>query len=271
MADGDEEDPEVSYSRSVSGFYLDRFEVTVGRLAAFATEFALPAAGQGRHPRVEGSGWQVAWEEIAHPAIDGKTIVPATKEELLAQVSDQCAGGTWLANDQTLPASCVNWYVAFAFCAYDGGRLPTEAEWNFAAAAGSEQRPYPWSASKTDASIDGENATFYDYPVLPMLPTAVGSHASGRGALFRFENRGHDDLAGNVFEWMLDQWVDPPSDGCGLDCLPSWTDEDRVVRGGGFDSDYSFLRAGSRSALAASAIEPNRGFRCARDIETGSE
>ncbi|WP_438023210.1 formylglycine-generating enzyme family protein [Sorangium sp. So ce233] len=49
-----------------------------------------------------------------------------------------------MGENEARPIRCVSWSVAFAFCAWDGGRLPTEAEWNHASAGGSEQREYPW-------------------------------------------------------------------------------------------------------------------------------
>ena len=54
---------------------------------------------------------------------------------------------------ETRPIDCVTWYEAQAFCIWDGGRLPTEAEWNYVA-AGSQQRVYPWSvpANKVEAT-----------------------------------------------------------------------------------------------------------------------
>jgi formylglycine-generating enzyme len=271
MGDGDEVD-EISYQRFVSGFYLDRFEVTVDRFQDFLAHYTLPADGAGAHPLLPGSGWQEAWEELPHIAVDGRKAVAIDKDDLLLQLTEDCGNaGTWNEGDNLLPVSCVNWYAAFAFCVYDGGRLPTEAEWNYAAAFGSSQRPYPWSVSMTDFAIDGTNATFYDFgnPV-PEGPTPVGSHELGRGGFVRYPGKGHDDLAGNVFEWTLDQWLETPPAECVEDCAVQGEEgvEDRVMRGGHYAGGYDELRAGHRASAPASLSDIIIGFRCARDLNT---
>jgi formylglycine-generating enzyme len=270
MGQGDDEDPDATYERTVSGFYLDRFEVTVGRFQYFQSHFVLPNEGEGAHPRIPASGWREAWEQIPHPFADGRNAVPSDGDELGVQVVDDCDAPTRDADHPGRPINCVNWFVAFAFCAFDGGRLPTEAEWNYAAAFGSAQRPYPWSQSSEDMSIDSTHATFNNYPMpSPDLPTPVGSWPLGRGGFERFAGQGHDDLAGNVAEWTLDHWLEVPPAACGSDCLAAWTQgvDERVVRGGGYPSPYYELRSGARTWAKAEAIDSFWGFRCVRDIE----
>jgi formylglycine-generating enzyme required for sulfatase activity len=272
MGKGDDEDPDSTYRRQVSSFYLDRFEVTVGRFAVFFARYAVPRPGAGAHPRFPNSGWQEGWETAPDYDHEGQTAVPPSKAALQTQLSalgDCGPGSTWDAGDQSLPINCVNWYVAFAFCAFDGGRLPTEAEWNYAAAFGDAHRPYPWSESVSDLVIDETFATYYDFETLLERPVPVGSHLNGQGGFRRNAGQGHEDLAGNVAEWTGDGWLDVPPPTCDGDCMAAWPDGDqRVIRGGSLQTDFTFLRSGSRTWAVTYDIQPSYGIRCARDTTT---
>jgi sulfatase modifying factor 1 len=271
MGKGDEEDPDLTYARKVRGFYLDRFEVTVGRFITFKQKYKLPSAGDGASPHIPMSGWDEKWETVPDTDHPGETAVPPTSEALVLQVGDpdHCSASTWNTTENTRPINCVNWYVAFAFCAFDGGRLPTEAEWNYAAAFGDAHRPYPWSQSPADVTVNPTYATYFEYPVLLELPDPVGNHPTGQGGFHRHALQGHEDLAGNLLEWTADRWFDSPPSSCGPDCMAPWADDDdqRVVRGGAFSLNSYYLRTGQRSPMPAFNVTPNAGLRCARDAD----
>jgi formylglycine-generating enzyme required for sulfatase activity len=150
----------------------------------------------------------------------------------------------------------MNWYEAFAFCAWDGGRLATEAEWNYAAAGGSEQREYPWGSGidYTKASYDcmGDGNTACALTDL----IVVGSKPAGNGKW------GHADLAGNVWEWTLDWYAtyQTPCNNCADLADASY----RVVRGGGFGRVASTLRSAYRVSNYPVYHGGSFGARCAR-------
>jgi formylglycine-generating enzyme required for sulfatase activity len=272
MGKGDDEDPDLTYSRRVGGFYLDRFEVTVGRFMEFIANYRVPSEGDGQHPRIPVSGWQESWESLPDFDHPGETAVPPTHIALQTQVggAEYCPMGSFNDGLEALPINCVNWYVAFAFCVFDGGRLPTEAEWNYAAAFGNAHRPYPWSQSVSDLTVDTSLATYYSGDPPLEQPTPVGSHPGGQGGFHRNVGQGHEDLAGNVFEWVADQWVDEPEESCGQDCMAAWSENDdqRPIRGGSFESGPDFMRSGRRASSPAYNIVSRYGIRCARDSVT---
>src|SRR5262245_55897596 len=150
---------EVAISR---GYWIDTTEVTVEAYEAF-----IDAGGYQDRANWSEDGW--AWLQGMGATKLPKACVPQEPDE---------------------PQVCVTWYEADAYARWRGGRLPTEAEWEFAA-RGPESRVYPWGNEydPTLANLDGG-----------LGPGEVGSHPKGAswvGAL---------DMAGNAMEWVGDWW-----------------------------------------------------------------
>jgi sulfatase modifying factor 1 len=236
----------------VDGFHLDRYEVTVGRFRAFFAGYALdkPRPGDGASPYVgPASGWDPAW--------DG--ALPENQMDLDESLGCSSEYATWTdtpgANEDK-PINCVSWYLAFAFCAWDGGRLPTATEWNYAAAGGDNQRLYPWGTDAPDAAY-----AVYGCPsdmVTCDIPN-VGSTPMGQGRWNQM------DLAGSVAEWTLD-YYSVLSTGCGDKCA-ELVDAGlgRDLRGGDFTHDATQLVTTFRVGIVPEDREAYIGFRCARD------
>jgi formylglycine-generating enzyme required for sulfatase activity len=155
-----------------------------------------------------------------------------------------------------LPLNCVTWYIAQAFCIWDGGRLPTEAEWNFAAAGGSEQRLYPWTKPGDTPVLEATYAGFGAGAVIE----AVGSYPAGAGRW------GHFDLVGNVDEMARDAYGDPyPSNAC-ADCANVTDDDTAIVRGGGAHEVQEIANTCDREGNAREFKGNHGGFRCVKSL-----
>lgn len=255
-----------AYPATVSDFALDRYLVTVGRFRAFldaggGTRQRPPPPGDGAHPLIPGSGWKSKFD----------TALEADRATLSRNLRcDDEHTSSWTEEpgpNENLPANCVSWFEAFAFCAWDGGRLPTEAEWNYAAAGGAEQRAYPWSRWPGDERIDPSFAVYAQPRVKP-----VGSHSPAGDGRW-----GQADLAGNVWEWMLDAAGTGrllPTEGARVDdpagypmpcedCI-STAGPNRVLRGAGFGIPAPALRTSVRRADPPNERAHVFGLRCAR-------
>jgi formylglycine-generating enzyme required for sulfatase activity len=249
---------------TIAAFRLDRFEVTVGRFRRFVaagggTAALVPPAGLGAHPSLLGSGWQSSWNAELEP----------DAASLMARLQSG-PGHTWTnapGANEARPINHVVWLEAFAFCAWDGGRLPTEAELSFAAVGGSEQRVYPWSVPPSSSVIDSSYAA-HDClgDGLPACADAdlrpVGSYSpKGDGRW------GHADLVGNVAEWALDQWNAAWLLPC-TDCARLRADlyTFRISGGGDYRTDPSDLTGAKRRDLSAFYRWDRQGLRCARRL-----
>jgi sulfatase-modifying factor enzyme 1 len=111
---------------SVSDFRLDKYLVTVGRFRAFVdegmgTQAKSPRQDEGAHSKIAGSGWDVSWN----------ANLVATTADLIAALQCDSRFQTWTdspAANEHRPLNCITWYEAMAFCAWDQGYLPTEAD-----------------------------------------------------------------------------------------------------------------------------------------------
>jgi formylglycine-generating enzyme required for sulfatase activity len=357
-----------SFPATVSPFSLDVFEVTAGRFRAWveATNGDLrgsaPPEGGGAHPKINGSGWRTEWNEYlpsSRQEVDRMLGTQETNEPFMAcqfgtnvddygaltwwtaaldkKVKDRNKGNARVLSENTKealdrkPLNCVPWHVLFAFCVWDGGRLPTDAEFGFAASGGSEQRQFPWgnTDAKDTARIADRNdlslvptyeygskyatARLYDKTLGPNIFEDNYSFTYGGKLMAKTDNAthiapvgrkplgngkwGHADLAGGMFEWMLDEG--PIRPGSCNDCAnvswPKGEDKDpqafmdqpefknpggidwwkggaRAIRGSAWDNASGFATSQAKSEIEYLTSYPvlrtyrSLGGRCARDL-----
>jgi formylglycine-generating enzyme required for sulfatase activity len=266
---------------TVSSFRLDEYEVTVGRFRQFVAATRAgwtPVTGSGIHTQVNGgkgleqigqgtttyeTGWDPAWG-ASMSQVDGSGA------GYWDTTLESCTPYTWTStpgSQENLPLNCVNWFEAYAFCIWDGGFLPSSAEWEYAATGGSWQREYPWGG--TDPGVESQYAIYgCEYPdgggeqdggtcnsVSNIAP--VGSAPLGAGRW------GQLDLAGNLHEPVFDYYgvgyVTPCTDCAEL--VPATT---RVAPGGSFLVGEGALLSQYRAWYPPAVRDEKGGIRCAR-------
>jgi len=266
---------DTSDAATLSDYRLDKYLVTVGRYRRFVAAWDggsgyTPPIGSGKHAHLNGgkgladSGspgdYETGWS-----ASDGNNLAPNNDN-----LDCQSGAATWTSDPgshENLPVNCVNWWEAYAFCIWDGGFLPSEAEFVYAAAGGNEQRRYPWGAE--DPAADNLHAIYdCNYPdgvsgtcdktVDHIAP--VGTAAPGAGRW------GQLDLVGNLMEWYLD-WFAPAYGNPCTDCADLTKSSGRALRDGYFAStDATLLLAPYRNnGFYPSNRFYSFGFRCARE------
>ncbi len=176
-------------------------------------------------------------------------------------------GDSSITDRQNHPVVHVSWNDAIAYCAWAGKRLPTEAEWEFAARGGLAGKRFAWGDELTPNGRWMCNIWQGEFPT--RNTTDDGFLTTAPVKQYRPNGYGLSNMAGNVWEWCAD-WFSPAYYAeSPLDDPPGPSSGDsRVMRGGSYlchDSYCHRYRVAARSSNTPESSSGNLGFRCAND------
>ena len=255
IGDG-EPDEQPAHPVILSDFYMGKTEVTVGQFRQFveATGFQTDAEKQG---------WAWAWTGSKWEKVEGASW----RNPGFAQGDDH-------------PVVSVNWYDANEFCKWAGCRLPTEAEWEYAARNKGQAIKYSWGNAKPAGKQGGNVA---DESARKKNPDWKIFEGYDDGYIFTAPVASYDanvlglvDMTGNVWEWCFD-WYDPNeyksgtsdvslSDSPRLNPRGPASGTARVIRGGSWNSDERNCRLSFRGWSSPGVKQVDFGFRVAHDL-----
>jgi formylglycine-generating enzyme required for sulfatase activity len=258
---------EAGSTASVSDFRYDKYEISVGRFRKFVDAWIgnwRPSAGDGKHTHLNAgqglantgggyeTGWDTSWSNIL------PTVLGAWDTNLMG-TSGPPMWASGPGPNENKPINFANWYEVYAFCIWDGGFLPTEAEYNYAAAGGGGadgQRIYPWSDPPSSVQVD---CTYANYVACPAAaPNVVGTESPKGDGKY-----GQADLSGNLSEWLLDFYTTPYPNPC-TDCAYLDLATNRAVRGGGYNGTAAYMDTTKRFSAPPANRSRVWGARCAR-------
>lgn len=214
---------------SLSSFYIDRYEVTNVQFKKFID--------QNRR-------WQ-------------KNQIPVRYHN--GNYLKHWNGNDYPSDKANHPVTNVSWYAAVAYCQAAGKRLPTEAEWEYAARGGLTGKLFPWG----DEPADKRRVNYGESGIGSTTP--VGSYAANGYGLF--------DMAGNVWEYLADEWAPYPASpqrnpvaggNLFLDETFLEVTNRRVIRGGSWGGAPVNLRVSYRDSHPPEGAKDFVGFRCAQ-------
>jgi formylglycine-generating enzyme required for sulfatase activity len=205
---------------TVGGFYIGKYEVTQAQWKAVTG--SNPSYFKGDNLPVE----QVSWEDIVGTSGDYMTI---------RNINYYADGFIYKLNKLTGKQY----------------RLPTEAEWEYAARGGADSQGYKYSGSNVPGNVAwyGNNSDDKTHPVGTKSPNEPGIY----------------DMSGNVWEWCSD-WYGPYSDSPQTDPQGPSSGSYRVLRGGGWSFTASYCRVSGRGGSSPGYRGGSYGFRLALSL-----
>ena len=293
-ADNDQASPDEypKHAVTVAGFWMDRTEVTNKQFAAFVAATGYVTTAEKK------PDWNELKQQLppGTPKPDASLLVPASlvfsPPDHPVDLNDYSQwwewkkGANWrhphgvgtsIVGKENYPVVHVSWFDAVAYCRWAHKRLPTEAEWEFAARGGLKDSVYPWGNERPGTGSGMVHGNFWEGHFPDKNKMIDKSYFAAPVGSFAPNGYGLVDMAGNVWEWCADYYrndyyqtlagkttVGPKGPATSYDPDEPYAKK-RVIRGGSFLCNESYCtgyRVSRRMKSSEDSGLENVGFRC---------
>ena len=239
MGSNEESDEKPIHSVTVSDFYIGKYEVTNEEFCKFLNDYGSDKVKSGTY--------------------SGETMI-YDKSSGYSPYGVYKSGSIWkpISGKEKHPVIYVTWFGANEYCKWAGGRLPTEAEWEYAARGGNKSKGYTYSGSNTIENVAWYYMNSYDKG---SSHSDYGTHVVGTK---NTNELGIYDMSGNVWEWCSD-WYDSDYYSSSPSNNPTGASSGsyRSLRGGCWSYDHTYCLVANRNYLNPTVSISNYGFRLA--------